>query len=258
MKAFCMASMIAIAVLVLTGVGAWLVLARRLGSPDESFVVGQLQTLNWLLCRLWFRLELPARDPMPAVGPFLVISNHTCGADPFLLAACTRRLIAFMMAAEFFRWGAVAWIFRATGVIPVTRSGQDLPATREAVRRLRERKIGVGMFPEGRIAPPEGMLPGRPGVALIALRADVPVVPAFITGTPRTTHIAAAFRLGGHVRIRFGRPIRPEDLPPGNGNRDHLEAITELFMKRIVELDPTGRQTDPGVVRRLRRVIESE
>ena len=49
----------------------------------------------------------------------------------------------------------------------------------------------VGLFPEGRInGGVNPLLPGRPGVALIALNARVPVVPCYIKGIPMAARLS--------------------------------------------------------------------
>jgi len=77
--------------------------------------------------------------PFPDTGPFLVISNHTCSADPaFLLAAC-KRPMSFLVAREHYD---VHWLIRALlnhlSCIKVARGGHDPGALRKSIRRLQE------------------------------------------------------------------------------------------------------------------------
>ena len=61
--------------------------------------------------------------------------------------------------------------------IPVDRDGEDMEATKVALRRMRA-GCTVGIFPEGRINFGPGLLPPNPGVAWLALKAGRPVIPA--------------------------------------------------------------------------------
>ena len=57
-----------------------------------------------------------------------------------------------------------------------------------AIRYAQEGGL-VGLFPEGRVnTTDELLLPGRPGAALIALRARVPVIPCYVQGAALRRH----------------------------------------------------------------------
>jgi 1-acyl-sn-glycerol-3-phosphate acyltransferase len=86
----------------------------------------------------------------------------------------------------------------------------------------------------------------HPGVGLIALRADVPVLPVVVTGTERLpfngskgrAQEAVAMPDPGHrgVRILFGEPFRvPREI---DGRRTTTEQATELIMIEIARLLP--------------------
>ena len=151
----------------------------------DSGVVRVLWRLNAFYCTFWHRLEVMDVDPLPARGPAILISNHTCCIDHMLIQAGTRRLLGFLIAKELYDY----WLFRpfceVGGCIPVRRDGKDVAATRAALRTLKEGRV-VPIFPEGKILPTSGRELGeaKPGVAFIALRAGVPVFPAYICGTP--------------------------------------------------------------------------
>jgi 1-acyl-sn-glycerol-3-phosphate acyltransferase len=67
----------------------------------------------------------------------------------------------------------------------------------------------IGIFPEGPFSRHGRLVRGQPGVALVALRSGVPVVPAAISGT---FHALAARRFFVPRRVplgvRFGKPLR--------------------------------------------------
>jgi 1-acyl-sn-glycerol-3-phosphate acyltransferase len=124
------------------------------------------------------------------------------------------------------------------GCIPVRRDGRDLAATRAALRALGEGRV-VPVFPEGRISPTSGreLGPGRPGVAFLALHAKVPVIPAYISGTPETNQVGPSFRTRSHARVRFGPPIDlSEFYEEGVPIRDRLQGVTDRLMESIREL----------------------
>ncbi len=137
----------------------------------------------------------------------LVVANHTAGIDPILIQAACGFEVSWMMAADMMVPQAGA-VWRWTRVIRVERTGEDgerrgnAASLREAVRRLQAGGV-VGLFPEGRIERPRGvLLPFMPGVGLLVVMADkrlsstgappspvpqskgVPILPVVIEGTP--------------------------------------------------------------------------
>ncbi len=173
-------------------------------------------------CALWHELRTEGWAPLPETGPAILISNHTCGIDHMLLQAASRRLLGFMIAREYFESRWLHGICSYIGCIPVNRDGRDVAAIRAALRALGEGRV-LPIFPEGRIVPASGRRLGemRPGGAYIAIRAGVPVVPAYILGTPPTDEIleslatpsrpgsSSASRSTSRTSIRIGPATRP-------------------------------------------------
>ena len=63
------------------------------------------------------------------------------------------------------------------------------------------------IFPEGKRTEAGEINPFRPGVAMIAARLRVPVVPVRLDGLERVLHLSWRFPQVGHVRVAFGAPI---------------------------------------------------
>jgi 1-acyl-sn-glycerol-3-phosphate acyltransferase len=233
----------------------WALMPRR-KHDDMRGVVRLLWCLNALYCEVWHRLEVKGTPPVPESGPAILISNHTCCIDHVILQATTRRLLGFMIARELYDY----WLFRPfvalSGCIPVRRDGRDLSATRAALRALQEGRI-LPVFPEGRILPTSGreLGEGKPGVAFIAARARVPVIPAYICGTPETNKVTRSFLTPSRARVYFGAPVDLSDLT--SDGRADLDAVTDRFMGAIRGLRDTaqgeaGTRPDPtagGAVR---------
>jgi 1-acyl-sn-glycerol-3-phosphate acyltransferase len=199
---------------------------------------GALRLLWWLnrfLCGFWHRLELERLAPLPEHGPAILIANHTCGIDNFLLQAGCDRVLGFMIVQDWYDHWLCHPFCRLLDCIPVKRDGRDLAATRAALRALEQGRV-VPIFPEGRIIPTSGREfgEGKPGAAYIALRANVPVIPAYISGTPETRSIWEALRTPSHAKVVFGDPI---DLTPyqtgGHATKDAAPEVTEVFMNAI-------------------------
>ena len=202
-------------------------------------VMAFLWHLNALYCRVVHRLKT-SQAPLPAHGPAILIANHTCNIDHFLLQAGTFRKLGFMIAKEYYDFPPFHPFCRMIGCIPVNRNGKDLAATRSALRALKEGRV-VPMFPEGRILPQSGDVigAGKHGVAFLAIRAKVPVIPAFIHGTPRSNEFTRSFFTPSHARVVYGPAIQPAEFVPaehGHDERALLTATTDRFMAAISAL----------------------
>jgi 1-acyl-sn-glycerol-3-phosphate acyltransferase len=95
----------------------------------------------------------------------------------------------------------------------------------------------VGMFPEGRINQTDQvLLPGRPGAALVALRARVPIIPTYIFDAPYDGTALGPVFMRSKVRVKIGQPI---DLSPYYGREKEegvLQEITKLAMRAMAAL----------------------
>jgi 1-acyl-sn-glycerol-3-phosphate acyltransferase len=141
-----------------------------------------------------------------------------------------------MMAAEYFDIRPLAPIFRTLGVIPVQRSGRDSASLRAALRTLEAGGI-LGVFPEGRIETSHDLLPFQTGVALMAIKANVPVYPAYLDGTQRNKEMLPAFLTPNHAILRFGPPVQ---FDRSSTSRDALDAATDRLRQAILALKSAG------------------
>lgn len=235
----------------------WLILPR-IGERAE--IRGSLRFLWWLnrlYCALWHRLVVENAAPLTEHGPALLISNHTCGVDHLILQAGCRRLLGFMIAQEYYDYPLYHPFCKRTGCIPVKRDGRDQTAIRAALRALKDGRV-LPIFPEGRINPSSGreFHDAKPGAAYIALRANVPVIPAYIRGTPPTNNIVTSLSTPSHARVVFGPPIDLADLRRSGEKHDHereraqLARATERMMEAIRDLrdrslEGSSRESSP-------------
>ncbi len=215
--------------------------ARYRGADAMPEIRGLLRVLYRsleLYCIVWHRLRVDNPAPLPQAGPAILISNHTCGIDHVLLQVSCRRLLGFMIAREYFESPWLHWICSYIGCIPVNRNGRDLAAIRAALKALEKGRV-LPIFPEGHIVPASGrrLDAMKPGSAYIAIRAGVPVVPAYIIGTPLTDEIIDSLITPSRARVIFGEPIDLSDIPHGSAGDKAVQAVvSERFREAFVEL----------------------
>lgn len=208
------------------------------------------------------------RRPFP-LGPdegAVVVSNHTSSADPFFVQWSCRKWMHWMVAREFTEHFLYGPLLRLAAVIAASRGGMDTAAMREAMRLASEGRL-IGMFPEGRInMTGQLLLPVRPGAALIAMRAGVPIVPCYIRGAPFDRFPPSPITMPARVEIYFGDPIDPADIADSEDPQESVAGQLILAAARQIvqlaghsELQPrlAGRNWKPSRDETLRAMEES-
>jgi len=180
--------------------------------------------------RLFFRLESVGLENLPE-GGCIVASNHISLMDPPAIGCSVpaRRKIRFMAKEELFHIPILRWIIVFLGAFPVRRGMADRNAIRTALGFLKNGEV-VGMFPEGTRSKTGKLGEPLPGMALLAVKAGVPVVPAVVIDTNKI------FRDGHYFpqfRVRFGPPIV---LPASRSDKENIEFITKTVMEEIARL----------------------
>lgn len=192
----------------------------------------------------WYGMRVAGLEHIPARGGCIIASNHESFLDPPVLgAAIPHRQVYFMAKKELFGVPLLGQLLIAFGAFAVDRGSGDRRALDEAIRLLHSGHI-LGIYPEGTRSMDGSLGRGRTGVALLALRAGVQVVPAAVF------HTQAAMRRkllpGGRAfGIRFGPPIPiPRDSDP---SRARLLETRDLIMAGIAAQLELGEPAASGV-----------
>ncbi|MCP4713627.1 MAG: 1-acyl-sn-glycerol-3-phosphate acyltransferase, partial [Deltaproteobacteria bacterium] len=91
---------------------------------DEHPLSARLWQLNRRYCRARHGFIRQQNDPLPIEGPAILVCNHISSVDPFILSACTGRILSFLIAREFYHIPLINRLFRWAGYIPVRRDGR--------------------------------------------------------------------------------------------------------------------------------------
>lgn len=194
--------------------------------------------------RSLFGLEVSGLDHLPTHGPFILAANHHNYLDGVVLGVAVPRPISFLVMPRVFHASPLHPSFhRRIGSIPISLERPDPGAMKRTLRVLGDGGI-VGIFPEGPFSREGHLVPGQPGVAMMALRAGVPVVPAAISGT----YEALAGRRfyiprGRPLAVRFGHPLHFHQ-PRRRASHAEREEITRRIMGHIAALLHAGRPAE--------------
>lgn len=194
------------------------------------------------LLRLVFRPRIDGLEHVPASGAAIVAGNHLSFSDHFLMPAILKRRITFLAKAEYFTGPGIkgrltAAFFRSAGQIPVDRSGKDAgqAAIREGLGVLGKDEL-LGIYPEGTRSHDGRLYKGKVGVAVMALKAGVPVIPCAMIGTFEAQPPGKVVPRLHPVVIRFGAPLDFSRYSGMENEKAVLRAITDEIMYAILTL----------------------
>ena len=200
---------------------------------SELFLWKLLFPLARALAFFLVPVRVEGRENLPPAGAYLLVSNHVSWIDPPWLEFVVARPIRYLAKRELFSVPVLGWVLAQSGVFALERDSPDRAALRRALAFLAAGEI-VGIFPEGHRSRGQGLLRARPGVALLARRSGVPVIPVAFEGSD-VARLGRFWRRD--VTLHFGAPLFARDLAG-----EDEQALTDQIMRRIAAMLPPERR----------------
>ena len=177
---------------------------------------------------VFYRLKITGVENVPAKGAAVLCSNHIGEIDMFLIGIKTKRLIRYMAKEELFKNRLVAAFIRWLGAFPIKRGKADVESIKTAFKLLEDGHI-IGIFPEGtRMKKKKDQaVKAKPGAAMFAVKAGVPVVPVAIEGN---------YKLFSKIRVVFGKPFYLDANKDNKYTNEELTQMSGEIMKKVYSL----------------------
>jgi 1-acyl-sn-glycerol-3-phosphate acyltransferase len=189
---------------------------------------------NVVGCELMFhRPVIIGRENVPDEG-CLIISNHVSYMDPTTVGWAVAKEIYYLGRKSLFKPGFWGWFLPICNVLPIDREGHDISGLRRIIKML-QAGHSVLLFPEGTRSPDGQLQPAQPGAALIAVKANVPILPARVFGTYESLSRHTKSLRFHPIRVVIGKPYRPT-LPAGRLSKDDYDRVAQEMMAHIAEL----------------------
>jgi len=163
------------------------------------------------------------------LGRAVIVANHVSWLDPIVLPLVMPRKPAILAMAELWRMPGVGLVMRLYGrlAIPLRRGAVDTYAFRRALAALQDDRLLI-VFPEGGISPDGTLRPFQRGAALLAVRADAPLVPVALIGTGDALPLDRTVPRLRRVTVRVGTPISVAGDAPEELDRATQEAAAQI------------------------------
>lgn len=169
-----------------------------------------------------FRIEFKGGENMPGEGGVILASNHKSYWDPVVLALASPRKLRFMAKSELFKNKLFGGLITALGAFPVQRGKGDIGAVKSALTILKGDGVML-IFPEGKRCK-DDTAEAKPGAVMLAARARVPVVPAYISGK---------YRWFSKITVTFGEPIYYEEYYEKKAVVSELQQSSDMLIKKM-------------------------
>ncbi|MBD1995727.1 1-acyl-sn-glycerol-3-phosphate acyltransferase [Leptolyngbya sp. FACHB-541] len=184
----------------------------------------------------YFRGRVYNAERVPKQGSLVVVANHASDFDPPILSCSVRRPVSYMAKEELFKVPVLSRAIQLYGAYPVKRGSPDRSAIRAALAQL-EAGWAVGIFLQG-TRTPDGRIPEpKLGAAMIAAKAQAPLLPVSLWGTEAITTKGDRLPNPVPLTIRIGEAI----APPASTNRAELESVTQQCVTAIHAMHDLGR-----------------
>lgn len=198
----------------------------------KNFILGPI--LN-LLFRPWVK----GKRNIPKNGAAILASNHLSFSDSIFLPLKVSRPVTFLAKSEYFtgkgiKGALVRWFFKATGQLPIDRSGGK--ASEDALNTglgVLEKGLLLGIYPEGTRSPDGKLYRGRTGIARMALEAKAPVIPVAMIDTDKVQPIGQRMPKIMRIGVKFGDPLDFSRFAGMEGERAVLRAVTDRIVYEI-------------------------
>ena len=171
--------------------------------------------LGWVLFRtlyaVYFRWSVFNPERVPQTGAVILASNHASFLDPPLVGSGLNRPINYLARESLFRFPGIGALLRSWSAVPVDRDGGGAAGLRAILDRL-PAGGGIVLFPEGTRTSDGRLQPAHPGIGLIVIKSQAPVVPVRTFGTFEAYGRNHKFPRPRRVAVKYGEPMRFENV----------------------------------------------
>lgn len=194
----------------------------------------------------YFRCYTRGRRNLPREGGVIIAPTHRSNLDTPMIGASAGRPLRYFAKSGLFRGPITTWIMVTMGAFPVRRDTIDRSALKAALTVL-EGGQPLVVFPEGERKSGTRIYPLLDGVAWLAAKSQVPVVPVAIGGTERAMGIGVRMPRPRTVRLVWGEPLAPPEVDDrGRVSREELSRYSEE-LREILQNMFDGVQQELGI-----------
>lgn len=208
--------------------------------------------------RLFFRINRSELAKVPQAGPLLMMVNHTSNLEgPMLYAFLQPRPLHALAKQELWEQKFMAYLMNMWKSIPVDRQNMGRSTMDACFKVLEDRHI-LAIAPEGTRSKDGNLQEGKGGVAFIAHKKDVPMIPVAVMGFPSFSKNIKRLRRTV-ITIKVGEVFEIVQKG-GRIDADTRQALADEIMMRLAIMMPNemrGHYKDKDIVFTLTRTLKA-
>jgi 1-acyl-sn-glycerol-3-phosphate acyltransferase len=192
----------------------------------------------WLaLSMAGIRHRVTGHEQIPDGTAVVFCSNHESNVDPPVLFRALHPRLHILYKAELRRFPLMSMVFDVGGFIPVERTNREraLASIEHGAASLRAGNSFL-IFPEGTRSRTGELLAFKKGGFIMAIQAQVPIVPVAIQGGRAAMRKGSAVVRPVHVSVRIGTPIPTAGLT--SADRDSLIERVRTEVQHLLDAGP--------------------
>lgn len=208
--------------------------------------------------RLFFRIDRSELAKVPQAGPLLMMVNHTSNLEgPMLYAFLQPRPLHALAKQELWEQKFMAYLMDMWKSIPVDRQNMGRSTMDACFKVLEDRHI-LAIAPEGTRSKDGNLQEGKGGVAFIAHKKDVPMIPVAVMGFPSFSKNIKRLRRTV-ITIKVGEVFEIVQKG-GRIDADTRQALADEIMMRLAIMMPNemrGHYKDKDIVFTLTQTLKA-
>lgn len=168
-------------------------------------------------------------DPLQAV---VFCCNHQSNIDPPILFQALHPRLHILFKRELTKLPLLGRAFQIGGFVPIDRHSREhsMAAIEQAAESLRQGNSFL-TFPEGTRSRTGDLLPFKRGPFLMALKAQVPLVPVAISGGTASMRKGSPIVRPTLVTVQIGKPVETRGL-----DLSHREQLADEVRARVARM----------------------
>lgn len=180
----------------------------------------------------------------------ILVSNHQSWFDVFALAGMLPVRYSFVGKKELAGIPVFGTAWARVGHYAVDRSDYkaSMASLREVGDRMKAEGVTLVMFPEGTRSPTGKLARFKKGAFVLAIEAQVPVVPVAVVGSRRVLPKGAWRARPGRIAIRVAPPIPTAGMTMAD--RDKLTRMAQAAVAGLMESPSQVEHQPAGAPRR--------
>ena len=183
------------------------------------------------------RTRVAGIEQVPAGRAVVFCCNHQSNIDPPILFRALHPRLHVLFKHELTRLPLLGRAFQIGGFVPIDRLSreQSMAAIEQAAESLRQGNSFL-TFPEGTRSRTGALLPFKRGPFLMALKAQVPVIPVAIQGGTTSMRKGSPIVRPATVSVRIGTPVETRGM--ALSDRETLANVVRAHIAELLELGP--------------------